>query len=83
MDELKEIKDLISAQSQSLKRLETAILGDDPAGVKGLATQVKEHEVIINDYRANKNRLLGAKQILTIIGSAIVAFVTAVFASHK
>jgi len=83
MEDLTEIRKIIETNALTLKRLEVAILGDERAGIKGLASQMKEHEVAIKDYLDNKNKFLGVKQVLILIGSGIVAFLTTIFTAHK
>lgn len=78
MSELDEIKSTLTEQSNALKRIEVAIMGDEAMGTHGIVHQMKSHEEAIQDYKKNKNRIIGGSAVL----GGILGTVTHWFSKH-
>jgi len=64
---------------QFLKRLETAVLGDKPAGVTGLAKRVHEAERYIEADKKFKARAAGGLGVVGVLWGLIIKFWDKIF----
>ena len=72
--DIEEIKKSLEKISTSVDRLERTLIGDAKYGMIGLITRIEEIEEFVENGKAERNKIVGAFVVLTILQGFLLKF---------
>ena len=79
MDDLKEIKECVERQEQTLNRLHIFLVGDEKLQTKGLKHTVEYHSKKIKEYEIDKAKAIGWSSAMGAVFGAIASYFISLF----